>query len=62
MARKETFAKTIPQIEKKFGELHREAFGKDAKINKHGWPDMGSGKFGDVLSYGDWVKINNAQR
>ena len=62
LTRKDTFARSIPQIEQKFGKAHREAFGEDTKLNKLGWPDMGSGIYSDLLTYGDWIKINNAQR
>ena len=60
MTRKDTFARSQPQIQKKFGEQHREAFGEDTKINKLGWPDMGDNLYSSVLPYGDWIKINNA--
>ena len=62
MTRKEVFAKNYALIEQKYGEKHREAFGKDAKINKLGYPDMGNNLYADVLPYKDWFKMANAQR
>lgn len=35
-ARKATFTKNLALIEQKFGEIHREAFGEESKINKFG--------------------------
>ena len=60
--RKETFQRNHALIEQKYGEMHREAFGSDAKINKLGYPDMGNNIYGDLLPYKDWVRMNNAQR
>lgn len=62
MARKETFQRSYPQIEKKYGEKHREAFGEDARINRLGYPDMGNNLFADQMPYKEWMAMNNAQR
>ena len=62
LERKNTFARNQAQVEHKYGALHREAFGDDAKINKFGYPDMGNNIYADLLPYKDWVSLNNAQR
>ena len=60
--REETFGRNHAIIEAKYGKLHREAFGEDAKISKLGYPDMGSNLYADLLPYKDWIKLNNSQR
>ena len=60
--RKETFARNYAIIEKHFGEMHEQALGAGAKLNKYGYPDMGNNLYADKLPYKDWVMINNAQR
>ena len=60
MTRGETFARNQALLEKKFGELHREAFGQNSRLNQYGYPDMGNNIYADQLPYRDWVKINNA--
>lgn len=47
-------------MKSKFGRVHTEEVGGD--IGKGGYPDMGSGKYSQELSYGDWYRFNNAQR
>ena len=60
LTRKETFKRNFAQIEAKYGDQHREAFGPDTKINRFGYPDMGNNLYSDLLPYKDWIKINNA--
>lgn len=43
-----------------FGRIHQAETGR--KIEKGGYPDMGSGYYSKLLSYYDWFKFNNAQR
>ena len=62
LTRKDTFGRSYPQIEQKFGKEHKEAFGEDAKISQLGWPDMGDNLYSSALPYGDWCKMNNVQR
>ena len=59
--RKETFGKNYSVITHHYAAKHAEVFGENSKISEYGYPDMGCGIFGDLLSYPDWVKINNAQ-
>ena len=44
--------------------LVRTAFASDWRIlaTHAASSDMGSGRYADLLSYGDWVRFNNAQR
>lgn len=44
----------------KFGDEHRAATGQN--MNKGGYPDMGTGRYSDTLSYSDWLYFNKAQR
>lgn len=60
--RNETFKKNFALIENKYGEVHREALGKETSINKYGYPDIGNNLYADLLPYKDWVRVNNAQR
>ena len=48
-------------MEKNFGEIHRENFGKNAALSKLGYPDNGEGRYTDKLSYDRWFKFNIAQ-
>lgn len=34
----------------------------DNKFPKLGYPDMGNGRYSQLLPIGDWIDINNAQR
>lgn len=36
--------------------------GNTRKLPKEGYPDMGSGRFAEKLSYKDWYIFNNGQR
>ena len=46
-----------------FEEEHSEAFGKDHKLPVgEGYPDVGSGRYCDKLSYENWFKFNIGQR
>lgn len=58
----ETFGKNMPLIEFRYAQEHKELLGENSKINPLGYPDMGSGLYGDALPYKDWVYLNNAQR
>ena len=60
MARKETFYRNHALIEKELGDLHRQSLGEDTKISKFGYPDMGNNIYSDLLSYKDWITLNNA--
>jgi uncharacterized membrane protein YecN with MAPEG domain len=42
-------------------EDHKKATG-DSKLPGNGYPDTGNGRFSDLLSYGDWLKMNQYQR
>lgn len=39
---------------------HKKAFG--GPINDLGYPDMGNGRYTDLIPYEKWVSFNNAQR
>jgi hypothetical protein len=41
-------------------EEHKKHFGSN--FNDLGYPDMGNGRYSDLLSYDQWVKFNNLQR
>jgi uncharacterized membrane protein YecN with MAPEG domain len=47
-------------MKSKFGRVHTEEVG--GEIGKGGYPDMGSGKYSQELTYSDWYRFNNAQR
>ena len=47
-------------LEKNFGEEHKKATGK--AIGRGGYPDMGTGRYSQKLSYADWLEFNQAQR
>lgn len=47
-------------LQKNFGEIHSSEVG--GEIAGGGYPDMGSGRYAEKLSYGDWFRFNNAQR
>lgn len=44
-----------------FEEDHMKAFGKDAKVDKEGYPDTGSGRYSKKFSYKEWYDFNMAQ-
>ncbi len=44
-----------------FAKEHEENF-PGQKLSPLGFPDTGSGRYSDKLSYKDWVSFNNAQR
>ena len=53
-------------MQEKFQTVHERHF-KDAntklgKVPKGGYPDMGSGRYSEKLSYKDWFNFNSAQR
>ena len=56
--RKQYFNKEF--LEKNFGEEHKKEFG--TTVPKFGYPDHGSGRFSQKLSYKAWFELNNAQR
>ena len=60
--REQTFGRNFEVIEEKYGDIHREALGKDTRISKFGYPDMGNNIYSDELPYKDWIRVNNAQR
>eukprot|EP01034_Spumella_vulgaris_P024108 gene24108-30415_t len=41
-------------------DVHKKEFGTE--INDHGYPDMGNGRYSQLLNYGQWVQFNNVQR
>ena len=47
MTRQATFGRNEVLLHKKFGELHKEAFGPETKLNKYGYPDMGNNIYAD---------------
>jgi hypothetical protein len=50
-------------MEDNFLKEHQESFptgSVQAKINKEGYPDMGSGRYGMKLPYKDWYNFNKA--
>lgn len=48
-----------PEV-KALQEQHKKEFGTE--INDNGYPDMGNGRYSQLLSYDQWVAFNNAQR
>ena len=62
IARSQTFGRNAAALEAEFGEVHRQAFGENAKLHKLGYPDMGCNIYADILPYKDWYRLNNAQR
>jgi hypothetical protein len=56
--RKRVFTKEFME---RFKETHLKETGQ-AEIPKLGYPDMGSGRYAQELSYKDWYDLNNAQR
>ena len=44
--------------------LHEKGMGRDGKNVRNGYPDMGNGRFSTrrMISYGQWLQINIAQR
>mmetsp|Transcript_21965 Transcript_21965/g.24797 ORF Transcript_21965/g.24797 Transcript_21965/m.24797 type:complete len:171 (-) Transcript_21965:158-670(-) len=55
--RQKTFTEEFME---QFHSEHSRAFGLPPA--KHGYPDMGSGRYSDKLEYKEWVIFNNAQR
>jgi len=52
-------------MEDNFLKEHEENFPKgtmQGKLNKEGYPDMGSGHYSEKLQYKDWYRFNAAQR
>lgn len=49
-------------MEKNFGEVHRKEVGEDIAMSDFGYPDNGSGRYSDKLSYKGWFELNCAQR
>ena len=52
-------------MEQNFKTLHERHFteeGKQKVVPKGGYPDMGSGRFSEKLSYKQWYEFNVAQR
>ncbi len=49
-------------MKENFETEHERHFGdtKANKVPKHGYPDMGSGRYSDKLSYKDWFNFNKA--
>jgi uncharacterized membrane protein YecN with MAPEG domain len=47
-------------MEKYFGEIHKDEIGQDVAMS--GYPDMGSGRYSDKLTYRQWFEFNNYQR
>jgi len=41
--------------------MHEQDFPGE-QVNKEGYPDMGSGRYSDKLSWKDWYYFNLAQR
>lgn len=46
---------------KELQDKHKQAF-DGAEINNFGYPDMGHGRYFDIVPYELWVKFNNHQR
>lgn len=44
----------------KLQDEHKKAFG--TPLNDMGYPDMGTGRYSDLIPYDSWVHFNNAQR
>lgn len=47
-------------LKKNFGDEHKKAFGQS--VPKHGYPDTGTGRYSDKLSYKEWFEFNTHQR
>jgi len=47
-------------LDKNFGDMHKEETGHTVPLS--GYPDTGSGRYSQALSYKDWYELNNAQR
>ena len=47
---------------KEFKEIHSKAFPEDKRPPDAGYPDCGSGWYSKQLPYGDWFRMNCAQR
>ena len=60
------FAFSDEFMEKNFKEEHEKAFSDgnalQKKLPKGGYPDMGSGRFSDKISYKEWFLFNVGQR
>jgi len=53
---------TEEYMKKNFLKEHMEAFPNDKAPPKGGYPDMGSGRYSQKLSYKEWYEFNIAQR
>jgi hypothetical protein len=49
----------LPKV-KELQEQHKKAFGTE--VNNFGYPDMGHGRYFNLVPYDFWVKFNNYQR
>ena len=52
-------------MEENFGREHERHYPEGSGValsKKGGFPDMGSGRYADKLSYKSWFEFNNAQR
>ncbi len=61
--RKKFFGTTLTRGDgsvKALQEEHKKAFG--VPINDLGYPDMGNGRYAQLLPYTEWYEFNNAQR
>jgi len=47
-------------LNKNFGQVHRKEIGGDVPVL--GYPDLGNGRFSQLLSYKDWMALNSAYR
>lgn len=57
-ARSKCFTKEFMELN--FGQEHKQSTGKD--IGEGGYPDMGSGRYSQKLTYEEWYLFNNYQR
>lgn len=57
-ARKKAFNKEF--LQKHFGEVHKLEVG--GSVPKGGYPDMGTGRYSQLLTYKDWLELNSAYR
>ena len=61
--RKNYFVSTLTRADgsvKALQEEHKKAYG--VPINDLGYPDMGNGRYAQLLPYVEWYEFNNAQR
>ena len=57
-ARGKVFTKEF--LKQNFAEIHFENTRKEDVATQGGYPDMGSGRFSEKLSYADWLYFNRA--